>query len=72
MVLKISGLIHKILNRHMDIVQNVKEARRSQIRLPPIQNGIIGEVEQASPAASLTNNFTDPKFTKKTFPKSSI
>ena len=56
MVLKISGLIHKILNRHMDIVQNVKEARRSQIRLPNSKRD-NWEVEQASPAASLTNNF---------------
>ena len=51
MVLKISCLIHKILNRHMDVVQNVKEARRSQIRLPQFKTG-YWEVEQASPAAS--------------------
>ena len=39
MVLKIPSLIHKILNRHMDIVQNFKEARRSQIRLPQFKAG---------------------------------
>ena len=51
MVLKISGLIHKILNRHMDIVQNVKEARRSRSDSPNSKRD-NWEVEQASPAAS--------------------
>ena len=51
MVLEISGLIHKIFNRHMDIVQNVKEARSSQIRIPNSKRD-NWEVEQASPAAS--------------------
>ena len=51
MVLKISGLIHKILNCHMDIVQNVKRSAKQPDRLPNSKQD-NWEVEQASPAAS--------------------
>ena len=51
MVLKISGLIHKILNRHMDIVQISKKRDTARSDSPNSKRD-NWEVEQASPAAS--------------------
>ncbi len=50
MVLEISSLIHKIFNRHMDIVQYLKRARKAG-STPQFKPGLTGR-STASPAAS--------------------